>query len=191
MALEADALAKAHDRKARLQAAERAEEDARVLFNRTIRQLHAAGGTLREIAAAVGLSRQRVHQIVDGGGVDRPTLSHDASAHGLVVCGFCGRGSDEVLDLLAGDDAYICDGCVPVLLARLSDRDPNLLVDPNGATTCSFCYRRRLLSVTVNPSHAERPIICEDCLHSSVETLSALSNNTSWEQLKDGGQVLR
>jgi ATP-dependent Clp protease ATP-binding subunit ClpA len=38
---------------------------ARVEFHHGLRRLHAAGGSLREIAEYFGLSHQRVHQIVD------------------------------------------------------------------------------------------------------------------------------
>lgn len=40
-------------------------EVARVDYHHLIRQLHAKGGSLREIAEALGLSHQRVHQIVE------------------------------------------------------------------------------------------------------------------------------
>lgn len=38
---------------------------ARVDFHHLIRRLHAAGGSLREIAESLGLSHQRVHQIIE------------------------------------------------------------------------------------------------------------------------------
>ena len=41
-----------------------AEERARVDYTHAIRRLHAKGGSLREIADELGLSHQRVHQIV-------------------------------------------------------------------------------------------------------------------------------
>ena len=41
---------------------------ARLDYHHLIRRLHAGGGSLREIAEALGLSHQRVHQIVDEGG---------------------------------------------------------------------------------------------------------------------------
>jgi Clp amino terminal domain, pathogenicity island component len=43
---------------------ERQQEHAKVDYHHQIRRLHAAGGSLREIADALGLSHQRVHQIV-------------------------------------------------------------------------------------------------------------------------------
>src|SRR5512143_3964608 len=39
---------------------------ARVDYHHAIKKLHAAGGSLREIADALELSHQRVHQIVEG-----------------------------------------------------------------------------------------------------------------------------
>jgi hypothetical protein len=49
-----------------------AEERARVDYHHTIRRLHAKGGSLREIADELGLSHQRVHQIV---GEDPPVIT--------------------------------------------------------------------------------------------------------------------
>jgi hypothetical protein len=43
---------------------------ARVDYQHVIRRLHAAGGSMREIAEELGLSHQRVHQIVDTGPED-------------------------------------------------------------------------------------------------------------------------
>ncbi len=46
---------------------------ARVDYQHVIRRLHAAGGSMREIAESLGLSHQRVHQIVDAGPEDART----------------------------------------------------------------------------------------------------------------------
>ncbi|MGH3035017.1 MAG: Clp protease N-terminal domain-containing protein [Gaiellaceae bacterium] len=48
--------------------AERELDLARVDYHDAIRRLHAAGGSMREIAERLGLSHQRVHQIVDDAG---------------------------------------------------------------------------------------------------------------------------
>ena len=57
----------AEDAHARLLEHEHEADRARVDFHHGLRRLHAAGGSLREIAEHFGLSHQRVHQIVDAG----------------------------------------------------------------------------------------------------------------------------
>src|ERR687888_529033 len=51
--------------RARLIESQHAAEQARADYQHAIRRLHAAGGSLREIAEALRLSHQRVHQIID------------------------------------------------------------------------------------------------------------------------------
>ena len=51
--------------------AEHAADVARADFHRAVRRLQLAGGSLREIADALGLSHQRVHQIVESAGGSR------------------------------------------------------------------------------------------------------------------------
>ena len=57
---------------ARLIDAERAADIARADFHHSVRRLQLSGGSLRAIAAALGLSHPRVHQIVVGAGGARP-----------------------------------------------------------------------------------------------------------------------
>jgi hypothetical protein len=52
------------------------EERARADYQHAIRRLHAKGGSLREIADELGLSHQRVHQIVGEEVADPLTLRH-------------------------------------------------------------------------------------------------------------------
>jgi len=47
-------------------------EAARAEYHHAIRRLHASGGSMREIARVLGLSHQRVHQIVDEAGEPAP-----------------------------------------------------------------------------------------------------------------------
>jgi ClpA/ClpB-like protein len=71
MTLDAKLLQTAEAARARLLDLEHESDRARVDFHHGLRRLHAAGGSLREIAEHFGLSHQRVHQIVDGADAGR------------------------------------------------------------------------------------------------------------------------
>ena len=66
MTLDEQVLAEARDVRQRLVDLETQTAHARVDYHHAIKKLHAAGGSLREIAEALELSHQRVHQIVEG-----------------------------------------------------------------------------------------------------------------------------
>jgi len=65
MTLDREALERAQTARDRLVDLQHEAEVARVDYHHAIRQLHAKGGSLREIADSLGLSHQRVHQIVE------------------------------------------------------------------------------------------------------------------------------
>jgi hypothetical protein len=66
MTLDEQVLAEAREVRQRLVDLESQTAHARVDYHHAIKKLHAAGGSLREIAEALELSHQRVHQIVEG-----------------------------------------------------------------------------------------------------------------------------
>src|SRR5262245_63478704 len=66
MTLDEQVLAEAKEARGRLVDLESQTAHARVDYHHAIKKLHAAGGSLREIAVALDLSHQRVHQIVEG-----------------------------------------------------------------------------------------------------------------------------
>ena len=59
-------LREARDSRDRMLEAQHELERARADYGHAIRRLHAEGGSLREIAENLGLSHQRIHQIVEG-----------------------------------------------------------------------------------------------------------------------------
>jgi ATP-dependent Clp protease ATP-binding subunit ClpA len=63
--LDPEALRAARSSRDHLLEAQHELERARADYNHAIRRLHAEGGSLREIAEDLGLSHQRVHQIVE------------------------------------------------------------------------------------------------------------------------------
>jgi ATP-dependent Clp protease ATP-binding subunit ClpA len=83
MTLDEQVLAEAREVRQRLVDLESQTAHARVDYHHAIKKLHAAGGSLREIAEALELSHQRVHQIVEGPvGVPVPSFGRRGWAHG-------------------------------------------------------------------------------------------------------------
>jgi ATP-dependent Clp protease ATP-binding subunit ClpA len=64
--LDPTSLREARESRDRMLDAQHTLESARADYSHAIRRLHAGGGSLREIAESLGLSHQRVHQIVEG-----------------------------------------------------------------------------------------------------------------------------
>lgn len=116
--------------KSRVEDQEAEAETARSAFHELIRQLNASGVSLREIAARVELSHQRVHQIVEG-----------------VACSFCDRRRAECPRMVAGPGVFICDSCTALGLHALaqgwgaSDERTRMEVR-NIDERCCFCRRR-------------------------------------------------
>jgi ribosomal protein L37AE/L43A len=178
-----DLLAEARQAQERLIDAERDVEVARADFHRAVRRLHLHGSSLRELAAGLGLSHQRVHQIVEEAGGSRRRIrigdSGQSRAHHRLSCTFCGKTQDEVRKLIAGPGVYICDGCI--VLAAGVIRSGHTAHTELGAidavpgeqtgVQCTFCGKDRgqvdrvaiMPEVTVERTSAS-PAICAECL---------------------------
>src|SRR5581483_5696094 len=121
-----------------------------------------SGASLREIADALDLSHQRVHQIVGRQPsvwarlTRRPGRRRPSSA-----CSFCGRSQAEVEKLVAGPGVYICDGCI-------QSAEPN--VNAAARVTCSFCGRQRRDAQSMTAQGNVR--ICDSCLRLCLEVLA-------------------
>jgi hypothetical protein len=76
MTLDEKILGEAKELREKLLDLQHEEERARVDYQHAIRRLHAKGGSLREIADELGLSHQRVHQIV---GEEPPAIAVERS----------------------------------------------------------------------------------------------------------------
>jgi hypothetical protein len=174
MPLDASLLDQARTAEERVIDAEHAAEVARADFHRAVRRLQLAGASLREIADALGLSHQRVHQIVASAGGSRRWRSRRPAAEHLQSCTFCGRDQKHVKTLIAGPGVYICDRCIAradtVLAAgktagKTAD-EPGGALGPVRAEAraerCSFCGKRRYQ--VPGMAAAERARICDECL---------------------------
>jgi hypothetical protein len=147
MAVDPELLATTLRARDRLVELQHESELAQVGYQHAIRRLHAAGASLREIADVLGISYQRVHQIVDlstGKGALKRSGIRSA-------CSFCGVDGGHASRIVAGPGIFICDGCVQlateVLEARAGRRSDRAslvcLAATDGRARCGFCGRRR------------------------------------------------
>lgn len=178
MPLDRSLLAQAKDAEARLIDAEHHAEALRTEFHRAIRRLQLAGGSLREIAHEFGLSHQRVHQIVEASGGGRSWRGGHAGA-GALLCSFCGQHQKLVKHLIAGPDAYICDGCVgrvhtvlgrPGTTASTPAATIRRVTDADRGEWCSFCGKSYHLVEAMAAAGEAR--ICNECLNLSDEIIA-------------------
>jgi len=187
MPVDPELLAAARAAEARLTDAERAAEIARADFHRSVHRLQLSGGSPREIADALGLSHQRVHQIVEEAGGAGPGRRAGRPGKGnpgpgaMLACSFCGKQQKQVTKLIAGPGAYICNECteradqviatgkpVPTPLSAMTPAGDH---DKHGAPAkCSFCGKRRH-QVTGLASVAQAAI-CTECLALCHEIIS-------------------
>jgi ClpX C4-type zinc finger len=169
MAIDAELLSQARAAEGRLIDAEHAAEVARADFHRAVRRLQLAGGSLREIADALNLSHQRVHQIVAAAGGSRRWRKRHAAGE-LQQCSFCGKDQKHVKTLIAGPGVFICNKCIARAGTVL---DGGTETAPAGtalhrvsheatADRCSFCGKRRLQVTGMAAAGNSR--ICAECL---------------------------
>src|SRR5277367_1521834 len=97
MTLDDEILAQTRALSARTAEAERVALLARADYHTAVRRLHLAGGSLREIAQALGVSHQRVQQIVeDAGGSWWQRVWRTRNVSRDAVCTGCERPPSEL-----------------------------------------------------------------------------------------------
>jgi hypothetical protein len=188
MAIDPELVREAERAKEQLAVAQHAAYRAKVDYHQAIRRLHAAGGSLREIAEALRLSHQRVHQIVDEAG--QPARWRRLLPQGRPgPCAFCGRSREQGAQLVAGPGLCICERWVAQaagLAAGAADgapaEAPMLLEPPGSEAACGFCGRparqarhlvasgRRAAAPGGKPGQGAR--ICDRCLALCEEVLA-------------------
>lgn len=178
MPLDSDLLGQARAAKARVIDAEHDAEVARAEFHRSIRRLQLAGGSLREIAEELGLSHQRVHQIVEATGGSRSWRGGRAGSGELLSCSFCGKHQKQVKKLIAGPHAYICNRCIGrahTVLAAVGKTASTPVaafrqVSAEAREECSFCGKGRYRVEAMAAAGAAR--VCNECLDLCDEIIS-------------------
>jgi len=177
-------LAEARQAQERLIDAERDVEVARAEFHRAVRRLHLHGSSLRELAVSLGLSHQRVHQIVEEAGGSRRWVRIRDPKRGrepLLVCTFCGKSQKQVKKLIAGPGVYICNECVTLAsdvigsgrAARTELGPIDNVPEQLNRERCNFCGKTREQVARLARIAAEQPLlgkpaaiaaICSECL---------------------------
>jgi hypothetical protein len=186
--LDPDLLRAAEAARARLLEAQHAAERARADYHHAVRRLHAAGGSLREIADALRLSHQRVHQIIDEAEEPGRWWRRRGRRPQGLACSFCGRPRKDCAKLIGGPGLYICERCVAAaagLAAGAAVQDParaGMRLEPAGSEVrCSFCGREaRLVRHLVGGGPAAAPDgkfgqparICDQCLDLCAQILA-------------------
>lgn len=156
-------------------------EAAKAEYRRTVRRLHLAGASMREVAEALGISHQRIHQIIEDGGVRRWRRRRRQEPTVQRFCSFCGREQRQVRKLIAGPGVYICDPCIMAAVGVTASgrpaKDPALQPVPaSSQLLCSFCGKTRiqvqaLVSAPAGEEH-KPPAICDECLGLCGEIVS-------------------
>ena len=176
MPLDAQLLEQAKAAESRVIDADHAAEVSRADYHQAVRRLQLAGASLREIADALGLSHQRVHQIVESAGGSRRWRNRRSGQEELKHCSFCGRDQKHTKALITGPGGVgICDRCIPQADATIAAEIPpagkkvtirfeRIYPVPGEARTerCSFCGKRRHQVAGMAAVPAAR--ICDECL---------------------------
>jgi hypothetical protein len=177
MPLDTGLLEQAKAAESRVIDADHAAEVARADFHRAVRRLQLAGASLREIADALGLSHQRVHQIVESAGGSRRWRNRRPGPDQLMCCSFCGQDQKHVKTLIVGPGSLgICDRCIPQAHAaaalkpaageRVTLRFEGIYPVPGEAKAerCSFCGKRRHQVAGMAAAGQAQARICDECL---------------------------
>ena len=181
MPVDADLLTEATTAAGRVTELEDQLEEAKAKYREKVRRLHLAGASMREVGEALGVSHQRVHQIIEEGGVRRWRRRRDEEPADKRLCSFCGREQQQVRKLVAGPDVYICDPCIMAAVGVSASgrpaKDPKLQPVPDTSQlACSFCGKGRsevktLIAAPAREGH-KSATICDECLGLCGEILA-------------------
>jgi hypothetical protein len=184
MAINQELLKKARAAADRLAGTEHEVQLARTEYYSIIRRMHLAGGSLREISQALGISHQRVQQMVQvTGGSWWQRIWRSRNLKENLVCTFCKRSQNKVSKLIAGPNVYICDRCVAKAERIMTDSGiPTcsgflVPVKEGSRARCSFCRKGRTADRQLLTGSAGN--ICGECLGVCRQVLQDSSDEVS------------
>jgi hypothetical protein len=170
-------LAETRQAQERLKHLEQQAKAARAEFHHAVRRLVAEGVRPQDVAAALGLNSQQVHQIVQ----------RNRRADAGLTCSFCGASQYEVRKLIAGPGVYICDACVELVQGVISSGSVtntrlgpmHAVTDDDGRVRCRFCDKHRdqvtgmaAMSAETGGEVSEPAAICDECLSLCIEIIA-------------------
>jgi hypothetical protein len=159
--MDEDLLAEARAALGSVADAERDLDVAKAAYRHAVRRLNLSGSSVREIAKQLGISHQRVQQLVadadDGRGWKR------SGRHAAVLaCSFCGIPQEIARKLIAGPSVYVCDACVEIAgsSARGDRAVGRFRSDRLGC--CDFCGKTATRDLVL--ASTDENAICRECL---------------------------
>ncbi len=157
MVVDPELLARAKAAAESARQAELTAEVARADYHHAVRLLHLGGASLREVATELGMSHQRVQQIVQSaGGSWWSRVWRNRAAKPDMTCTFCGLPPGRVSKLVAGPNVFICDACVDKAESSAFENRPR-----GTRARCSFCGERPSKGELVGANGAW---VCPGCL---------------------------
>ena len=179
-------LAEARQVQERLKHLEHETEAARTEFHHVVRRLVSEGSRPRDVAAALGLNDQQLHQIVQQAAGEVREGRRTPTDSGL-ACTFCGTSQYEVRKLIAGPAVYICDMCVELARGVISSGGVTntrlgpvrAVTDQDGRVRCRFCdkHRDQVAGMAARPAEtgdetSGPAAICNACLSLCIEIIA-------------------
>jgi ATP-dependent Clp protease ATP-binding subunit ClpX len=169
-------LALAQQAQQRLTNAEPDAGTARAQLHRAVHLLVVRGAQPRDVSAALRLTEQQVHEILEA---RHPDEGRGGTPRTLLACTFCGRSQHEASKLFVGPGVYICEASVEMAAEVLSSGTAagirlgtmSGVPEQDQHVRCSFCGKSRdqvngmaAMGTDAGGTDSAPAAICTECL---------------------------